>query len=32
LYDRGEAAGFLMSLLGAVILLVVYRQIARSRA
>jgi uncharacterized membrane protein YeaQ/YmgE (transglycosylase-associated protein family) len=31
LYDRGEAAGFLMSLVGAVILLVIYRQIARSR-
>jgi uncharacterized membrane protein YeaQ/YmgE (transglycosylase-associated protein family) len=31
LYDRGETAGFLMSLLGAVVLLFVYRQIARSR-
>jgi uncharacterized membrane protein YeaQ/YmgE (transglycosylase-associated protein family) len=32
LYDRGEAAGFLMSLVGAVVLLVVYRQFVRSRA
>jgi uncharacterized membrane protein YeaQ/YmgE (transglycosylase-associated protein family) len=32
LYDRGEAAGFLMSLVGAIILLAIYRQIARSRA
>jgi uncharacterized membrane protein YeaQ/YmgE (transglycosylase-associated protein family) len=31
LYDRGEAAGFLMSLVGAIILLAIYRQIARSR-
>jgi uncharacterized membrane protein YeaQ/YmgE (transglycosylase-associated protein family) len=32
LYERGQAAGFLMSLLGAVILLVLYRQFVRSRA
>jgi uncharacterized membrane protein YeaQ/YmgE (transglycosylase-associated protein family) len=32
LYERGQAAGFLMSLLGAVILLAVYRQFVRSRA
>ena len=32
LYDRGEAAGFLMSLVGAVLLLVLYRQFVRSRA
>ena len=32
LYDRGQAAGFLMSLLGAVVLLVLYRQFVRSRA
>jgi uncharacterized membrane protein YeaQ/YmgE (transglycosylase-associated protein family) len=32
LYDRGEAAGFLMSLVGAVVLLVLYRQFVRSRA
>ena len=32
LYDRGEAAGFLMSLVGAVLLLVIYRQFVRSRA
>jgi uncharacterized membrane protein YeaQ/YmgE (transglycosylase-associated protein family) len=31
LYDRGQAAGFLMSLLGAVILLAAYRQFVRSR-
>jgi uncharacterized membrane protein YeaQ/YmgE (transglycosylase-associated protein family) len=32
LYDRGQAAGFLMSLVGAVLLLVLYRQFVRSRA
>jgi len=32
LYDRGEAAGFLMSLVGAVVLLALYRQFVRSRA
>jgi uncharacterized membrane protein YeaQ/YmgE (transglycosylase-associated protein family) len=31
LYERGQAAGFLMSLLGAVVLLVLYRQFVRSR-
>jgi uncharacterized membrane protein YeaQ/YmgE (transglycosylase-associated protein family) len=31
LYERGQAAGFLMSLLGAVALLVLYRQFVRSR-
>ena len=31
LYERGQAAGFLMSLLGAIILLAIYRQVARSR-
>jgi uncharacterized membrane protein YeaQ/YmgE (transglycosylase-associated protein family) len=31
LYERGQAAGFLMSLLGAVILLALYRQFVRSR-
>jgi uncharacterized membrane protein YeaQ/YmgE (transglycosylase-associated protein family) len=31
LYDRGQAAGFLMSLVGAVILLALYRQFVRSR-
>lgn len=32
LYDRGEAAGFVMSLVGAVVLLALYRQFVRSRA
>jgi len=32
LYDRGEAAGFLMSLVGAVVLLALYRQFVRSRS
>ena len=32
LYDRGQAAGFLMSLVGAIVLLAVYRQVVRSRA
>ena len=31
LYGEGEAAGFLMSLLGAVILLVLYRMMVRRR-
>jgi uncharacterized membrane protein YeaQ/YmgE (transglycosylase-associated protein family) len=31
LYDRGQAAGFLMSLVGAIILLALYRQFVRSR-
>jgi uncharacterized membrane protein YeaQ/YmgE (transglycosylase-associated protein family) len=30
-YQRGQAAGFLMSILGAVVLLLIYRQVARSR-
>ena len=32
LYGPGEAAGFLMSFLGAVILLVLYRMVVRRRA
>ena len=32
LYGPGEAAGFLMSFLGAVILLMLYRMMARRRA
>jgi len=32
LYGPGEAAGFLMSFLGAVILLIVYRMMMRRRA
>ena len=32
LYGPGQAAGFLMSFLGAVILLVLYRMVARRRA
>jgi uncharacterized membrane protein YeaQ/YmgE (transglycosylase-associated protein family) len=32
LNERGQAAGFLMSLVGAIILLALYRQFARSRA
>jgi uncharacterized membrane protein YeaQ/YmgE (transglycosylase-associated protein family) len=32
LYGPGEAAGFLMSFLGAVILLMLYRMLARRRA
>ena len=32
LYDRGQAAGFVMSLVGAVVLLALYRQFVRSRA
>jgi uncharacterized membrane protein YeaQ/YmgE (transglycosylase-associated protein family) len=32
LYERGQAAGFLMSLVGAIVLLALYRQFARSRA
>jgi uncharacterized membrane protein YeaQ/YmgE (transglycosylase-associated protein family) len=31
LYDRGQAAGFLMSLVGAIILLALYRQFFRKR-
>jgi hypothetical protein len=31
LYGEGEAAGFLMSLLGAVVLLAAYRAMARRR-
>jgi uncharacterized membrane protein YeaQ/YmgE (transglycosylase-associated protein family) len=31
MYDRGQAAGFLMSFLGAVVLLVLYRMIVRRR-
>jgi uncharacterized membrane protein YeaQ/YmgE (transglycosylase-associated protein family) len=31
LYDRGQAAGFLMSLVGAIILLALYRQCFRKR-
>ena len=32
LYGPGEAAGFLMSFLGAVILLIIYRMLVRRRA
>jgi uncharacterized membrane protein YeaQ/YmgE (transglycosylase-associated protein family) len=32
LYGPGQPAGFVMSILGAIILLAIYRQIARSRA
>jgi uncharacterized membrane protein YeaQ/YmgE (transglycosylase-associated protein family) len=32
LNERGQAAGFLMSLVGAIILLALYRQFVRSRA
>jgi len=32
LYGPGEAAGFLMSFLGAVILLILYRMMVRRRA
>lgn len=31
-YGEGDAAGFLMSLVGAVVLLALYRQFVRSRA
>jgi uncharacterized membrane protein YeaQ/YmgE (transglycosylase-associated protein family) len=32
MYGRGQAAGFLMSILGAVILLMLYRMMVRRRA
>lgn len=30
-YDTGEAAGFIMSLLGAILLLAIYRMVVRKR-